>query len=97
MKYTSFTTSIFVSLAVIGTLPIATSQPQGSASPSSDAVVKPRSNVEKRNAQTGRGLKKSLSSDSKIAKNVLESSGEGYCSVSSTLHVCTFPLMPYIA
>lgn len=38
--------------------------------------------MEKRNVQTGLGLKKSLGSDSKIAKNVLESTGEGYCSVS---------------
>ncbi|GHJ88695.1 hypothetical protein NliqN6_5097 [Naganishia liquefaciens] len=84
MKYTSLATTVLASLLAIASVPT-TSKPHGSASSPSSTPVTPRSNVQKRNVQTGLGLKQSLSSDSKIAKNVLESKGEGYCSPSGPI------------
>lgn len=82
MRYSAFATSILASLLAVASVPTSTSKSHGSTSLPSEAAVTSRSGVQRRNAQTGLGLKKSLSSDSKIAKNVLESKGEGYCSVS---------------
>jgi hypothetical protein len=81
MKFT-FSLPLIPTLLAFGSISVALAQPP--ASPP-ESVPEPtavnRNNVERRNKQTGLGLKKSSSSDSKIAKNVLESTGEGYCSV----------------
>lgn len=82
MKYAPLLVPFLASLLAIATSTEALSKAKISSSVTEPATVgTPRSTVEKRNAQTGLGLKKSFSSDSKIAKNVLESKGEGYCSV----------------
>lgn len=92
MRYTSFVVPFLVSLLGISATSEVTSasQPSSNVSPSAKASS-PKSSVQKRNVKTGLGLKKSLSSESKIAKNVLESTGEGYCSVSRVSCHIMFP------
>ncbi|KAJ9094854.1 hypothetical protein QFC19_007783 [Naganishia cerealis] len=86
MKFTSFSIPLLTSLFALGSISLTNAQ-AGTLPVAStpDATAVRKSNVEQRNAQTRLGLKKSSSSDSKIAKNVLESTGEGYCSPSGPI------------
>ncbi|KAJ9124003.1 hypothetical protein QFC22_000795 [Naganishia vaughanmartiniae] len=85
MKF-NFTVPLLATLLALGSISASLAQPPPSPPESvPEPTAARRSNVERRNTQTGLGLKKSSSSDSKIAKNVLESTGEGYCSPSGPI------------
>jgi hypothetical protein len=82
MRYSALVLPFLASLLGLAATSELPSDSKISSASTIATVATQKGSVQRKNIKTGLGLKKSSSSESKIAKDVLESSGEGYCSVS---------------